>query len=113
MKQDSGPCSALSLLVLQAVMFASIPFINIQALAMRGFASRKEAHFAFFAQARHLYELQAEEDSISMIQAALILSTGAGPEQARSFLRRALLSCHRLGLDRRPEKDASDLQLRS
>lgn len=70
-QDDQNP---VSLLLFQAVMFASVTFVDESLLKMRGYRSRKAARKAFFGRVRLLYGLDCEPDRLSLIQALLLMT---------------------------------------
>lgn len=68
---DSKP---VSLLLFQAVMFASVVFVDSSLLTARGYPSRKVARKAFFNRVRLLYELDCEPDRMALIQSLLLMT---------------------------------------
>ncbi|KAK2812398.1 hypothetical protein FQN50_001399 [Emmonsiellopsis sp. PD_5] len=63
-----------SLLLFQAVMFAGTAFVDLKHLRMAGYQSRKAARKTFYKRARALYDLDYEEDRITIIQSLLLMS---------------------------------------
>lgn len=66
--------SPVSLLLFQAVMFASVTFVDARFLREHGFHSRKEARKTFFSRVRLLYGLDCEPDRIALLQAVLLMT---------------------------------------
>ncbi|KAM0248898.1 hypothetical protein ACHAP5_003105 [Fusarium lateritium] len=66
--------SQISLLFLQAVMFAGSTYVEIDFLKSAGFASRKEARKAYYQKVRILYDFDCESDSLAIIQALLLMT---------------------------------------
>ncbi|EFX01579.1 c6 zinc finger domain containing protein [Grosmannia clavigera kw1407] len=64
----------VSLLLFQAIMFASVAFVDVRFLKENGFHSRKEARKTFFSRVRLLYGLDCEPDRISLLQAVLLMT---------------------------------------
>ncbi|KAL1910194.1 hypothetical protein Sste5344_003808 [Sporothrix stenoceras] len=64
----------VSLLLFQAVMFASVVFVDSSLLESRGFASRKAARKIFFNRVRLLYGLDCEPDRMALIQSLLLMT---------------------------------------
>lgn len=65
---------ATSFLIFQAVMFASVTFVDIRFLRARGFSSRKAARKTFFNRVRLLYNLDCEPNRLLLIQALLLMT---------------------------------------
>lgn len=64
----------VSLLLFQAVMFASVIFVDCALLRSRGYVSRKAARKVFFNRVRLLYGLDCEPDRLALIQALLLMT---------------------------------------
>lgn len=64
----------VSLLIFQAVMFASIAFIDLEYLTVRGYPNRRAARSIFFDRARLLYDLNCETDRVAILQALLLMT---------------------------------------
>lgn len=70
---ESRP-NTISMLLFQAVMFASVVFVDIGFLKSRGFESRKAARKVFFNRARLLYGLECETNRQVLVQALLMMT---------------------------------------
>ncbi|KAL1910190.1 hypothetical protein Sste5344_003804 [Sporothrix stenoceras] len=64
----------VSLLLFQAVMFASAAYVDPEYSAERGYQGRKSLRRTFFKRARLLYDLNCESDSFAVLQALLLLT---------------------------------------
>ncbi|EON98413.1 putative c6 transcription factor protein [Phaeoacremonium minimum UCRPA7] len=64
----------VSLLLFQAVMFASVIFVDGDLLRSRGYTSRKRARKVFFNRVRLLYGLDCEPDRVALIQSVLLMT---------------------------------------
>lgn len=64
----------VSLLLFQAVMFASVTFVDAKLLQLRGYSSRKAARKIFFNRVRLLYGLDCERDHMALLQALLLMT---------------------------------------
>lgn len=64
----------LSLIVVQAIMFASIAYVDIDYLTSRGFRTRKAARRVFFNRVRLLYGLECETDRLALLQALMLMT---------------------------------------
>ncbi|CAK7200237.1 hypothetical protein SEUCBS139899_002928 [Sporothrix eucalyptigena] len=64
----------VSLLLFQAVMFASVTFADARFLLQYGFRSPKEARKVFFARVRLLYGMDCETDQRAVLQAVLLMT---------------------------------------
>jgi hypothetical protein len=89
-----------SSVVLQAAMVAAAPFVDMQLLASRGFASRKEVQITFYERAKVLYRRKMESPCLSLVQTALLLSTGVSTKEAGAWLRLATSYGRAMGLQR-------------
>lgn len=64
----------VSFLLFQAVMFASVTFVDAGFLRARGFSRRKVARKTFFNRVRLLYSLDCETDRLSLVQSLLLMT---------------------------------------
>ncbi|KAM6538193.1 hypothetical protein FALCPG4_000076 [Fusarium falciforme] len=71
---SSSGGSPVSLLLLQAIMFASCTFVPKESLKVLGFSSIHEAKESFYTKAKLLYDFATDPDPISIAQAALLLT---------------------------------------
>ncbi|CAK7200315.1 hypothetical protein SEUCBS139899_003006 [Sporothrix eucalyptigena] len=101
---DSHP---VSLLLFQAVMFASVVFVDDSLLKARGFATRKEARKVFFNRVRILYGLDCEPDKMALIQSLLLMTSWYdSPDDEKDtwyWMGIALSLAQVMGLHRDPE----------
>ncbi|PGH08306.1 hypothetical protein AJ80_07902 [Polytolypa hystricis UAMH7299] len=65
---------ALSLFVLQAMLFASCSFVSPSELRALGFQGPRDARRCLYRRAKLLYALDTESDPLSLAQGALLLS---------------------------------------
>ncbi|KAJ4248462.1 hypothetical protein NW762_012799 [Fusarium torreyae] len=65
---------SVSLLLFQAVMFASIAFVDVGLLQSKGYSSRKVARKVFFNRVRLLYGLDCETDRLVLVQSLLLMT---------------------------------------
>ncbi|KAF4466095.1 cutinase transcription factor 1 beta [Fusarium albosuccineum] len=70
----ASPSGSISLLVFQAIVFATIPFIETGLLLKAGYASPREARMIHYKRTRVLYDFDYESDTISNIQALLLMT---------------------------------------
>ncbi|KAJ3523036.1 hypothetical protein NM208_g12607 [Fusarium decemcellulare] len=70
----ASPSRSISLLVFQAIIFATIPFIETGLLLKAGYASPREARMIHYKRTRVLYDFDYESDAISNIQALLLMT---------------------------------------
>ncbi|KAH7141647.1 fungal-specific transcription factor domain-containing protein [Dactylonectria macrodidyma] len=85
-EDSAGSLAAISLLVFQAMLFASCGFIAPTVITGLGFKSIRSARSSFFHKAKLLYDFNTEASSISMAQASLLMTFWASPESHRSKL---------------------------
>ncbi|KAJ4322144.1 hypothetical protein N0V84_004979 [Fusarium piperis] len=64
----------VSMLLFQAIMFASVTFVDKKFLQARGYPSRKAARKDFFGRVRLLFALDCEPDRLSLLQAVLLMT---------------------------------------
>ncbi|KAF5529343.1 cutinase transcription factor 1 beta, partial [Fusarium napiforme] len=97
----------ISLLLFQAVNFASVTFVDIKMLNSRGYASRIAARRDFYDRVRILYSLNYESDRMTLIQSLLLLSHWYdGPDDDKDtwhWMGIALTNAQVGGLHRDPE----------
>ncbi|KAJ5681589.1 uncharacterized protein N7477_001529 [Penicillium maclennaniae] len=65
---------SISLLLFHAVMFSATTFVDLKHLHAAGYTSRREAHEAFFQKAKLLYQANYEQDTLTIVQAMLLLT---------------------------------------
>ena len=65
--EKSDGSSEISLLLLQAVMFAGTTYVDMRFLRAQGYENRKLARKVFSQRARLLYDFDYEHDSISLV----------------------------------------------
>lgn len=68
------PTERMSLLVFQAVLFASCNFVSKQTIKALGYPSIRVARASLYRRAKLLYDLESETSPLSIAQAALLLS---------------------------------------
>ncbi|KIW86932.1 uncharacterized protein Z519_12397 [Cladophialophora bantiana CBS 173.52] len=64
----------IGILLLQAVIFIGLTFVDIQGIHEAGFESRRVARKVLYERVRLLYELDVEESRVAIIQATLLMS---------------------------------------
>ncbi|KAH6975703.1 fungal-specific transcription factor domain-containing protein [Ilyonectria destructans] len=79
---DDAPPPNLSLLVLQAMLFAACNFVPTDTLDLVGFSTIKEAKACYYKRASVLFSLDAESSSVAIAQASLLLSHTLSPSMA-------------------------------
>ncbi|KAJ5814265.1 fungal-specific transcription factor domain-containing protein [Penicillium pulvis] len=65
---------SVSLILFQAIMFASVGFVDAKLLQSRGYSSRKAARKVFFSRVRLLYALDFEQEHLPLLQAVLLMT---------------------------------------
>ncbi|KAL2414090.1 Cutinase transcription factor 1 beta [Exophiala dermatitidis] len=73
-----GTGQGASLLLLTAVTFAAICFVEIEHVRAAGYSSKLAARAALQEKAELLFDLRAEDDKTVLIQSALLISTPRG-----------------------------------
>ncbi|KAM5352889.1 hypothetical protein ACJ41O_005611 [Fusarium nematophilum] len=106
----------VSLLLFQAVMFASVTFVDGKFLQARGYTSRKAARKDFFGRVRLLYGLDCEGDQLSLLQAVLLMTywydCPADDKDTWYWMGIALSLAQVLGLHREPEPSRTSARTR-
>lgn len=101
-----GAHGQVSLLLYQAVMFASCAFVEMKYLRDAGYVTRKDARRAFFYKTRHLYDLDYESDRLVLVQALLLMSywyeTPDDQKDTWHWMGVAISLAHTIGLHRNP-----------
>ncbi|KAJ9144528.1 hypothetical protein NKR23_g5888 [Pleurostoma richardsiae] len=64
----------ISLLLYQAILFASSAFVGLDDLAKAGYQDRKAARRAFFQKTKTLYDVNYESDHVVLVRAILLMS---------------------------------------
>ncbi|KAK5336505.1 hypothetical protein LTR98_007835 [Exophiala xenobiotica] len=64
----------VSLLLFQAIMFAGAAWVDVKLLRRLGFLTRKAARKAFYLKVKLLYDLDFEQDRLSLVQTLVLLS---------------------------------------
>ncbi|KAG0645546.1 transcription factor [Hyphodiscus hymeniophilus] len=97
----------ISLPLFHAIMFAGSAYVKPQYLTAAGYASRKDARKAFFQRARLLYDMDAEDNRFSLVQALILMSywfeTPDGQKDTWHWARLAFSSACALQYDVEPE----------
>lgn len=108
-KQADG-VQSISLLLFQALMFTGLATIDMHFLKSAGFSTRREARRVFFNKARLLYDLDYENDSVTSIQALLLMTywkeSPTGRKETHHWIEIAVLLSHKIGLHRDPDESA-------
>jgi len=72
--EENSSTNQVSLLLLHAVMFAAAPFVDDQYFSKTGYESGKTARKDLFTKVKTLYDLDYEDDRITVIQALLLMT---------------------------------------
>lgn len=72
--EKNEPTSTVSLLLFQAVMFASTAYIDMRYLLAQGYMTRKEARKSFFERVKLLYDFDYEANRVTVVQAVLLMT---------------------------------------
>lgn len=103
---------AISLLLLQALFFAAVTFVDIEDLQAAGFESRPHAQRTFFQRARLLYDFDYEQDRMTLVQALLLMSYWEempnGRKDGWHWLGLAFSVAQTIGLHRKTESGDED-----
>ncbi|THY06970.1 hypothetical protein D6D01_09820 [Aureobasidium pullulans] len=95
---------AVSLLLFQAIMFASVASVDMSYLHAAGYKNRKAARREFFMKTRLLYDFDYEADRISVIQTLLLMTfwyeTPDDQKDSHHWMGIAVSLCHSIGIHR-------------
>ncbi|KAH6972114.1 hypothetical protein BKA56DRAFT_677088 [Ilyonectria sp. MPI-CAGE-AT-0026] len=72
-KGDAVPRRTISLLVFQAMLFASCTFVPQETIQKLGFSSLRTARTEFYRRTKLLYDLETESEPLPLAQAALLM----------------------------------------
>ncbi|KAJ5396521.1 hypothetical protein N7509_004634 [Penicillium cosmopolitanum] len=96
-----GSHGSISLLLYHAIMVSAATFVDIRYILDAGYSTRQEAQESFFQKARLLYQANTETDSLTVIQAFLLmayrLDTTDG-DDSRSLIGIAISTALSIGL---------------
>ncbi|KAF2483262.1 fungal-specific transcription factor domain-containing protein, partial [Neohortaea acidophila] len=92
----------ISLLLLQAVLFAGVATVDIRHLRHAGYQTRQTARRDFFQKVRLLYNFDCERDEVILVQSLLLMScwgevTDDGKDSSH-WISIANSLCHNIGL---------------
>ncbi|KAJ3545115.1 hypothetical protein NM208_g2675 [Fusarium decemcellulare] len=73
-ENPDGKSGRISLLLLQAVLFAGSAFVKIDHLKDSGFLTRRQARKAMFQRVRLLYDFNAETDRLTLVQSLALMT---------------------------------------
>ncbi|KAI9826815.1 MAG: hypothetical protein M1832_005753 [Thelocarpon impressellum] len=105
--EGNGAEGQTSLLLLQAVMFAGSPYVDMRSLRSAGFTTRKAARKALFQKAKLLYDVDYEIDRITLVQSLLLMTywyeTPDDQKDTWHWMGVAISLAYSIGLNRNPE----------
>ena len=106
--------NTISLVLFQAVVFASATFVDLVQLKSMGYDSRPAAREALFRHVKLLYGMDTELDPLTMIQVLLLMTYWYGQQNDTKgrfyWLRTAMSLAMDIGLDRGDKLSATDPQ---
>ncbi|KAK7706419.1 hypothetical protein SLS63_013982 [Diaporthe eres] len=72
--KPGGSREKMSLLVFQAMLYASCHFISLETIKALGFPNIRTAKATFYRRVKLLYDMETEDSQLSLAQAALLLT---------------------------------------
>ncbi|KAK2608706.1 hypothetical protein QQS21_002695 [Conoideocrella luteorostrata] len=90
---EDDSSAKIPLMLFQAILFASVPYVKMPILLQCGFADKRTALHAFYNRAKLLFESKMEDRPRYLAQTAFLFSsytTCADPQAANSWLSRAI-----------------------
>ncbi|KAF2802345.1 uncharacterized protein BDZ99DRAFT_551725 [Mytilinidion resinicola] len=75
-QRGDGMTGKISLMLLQAIMFTGVGFVQEEHLEAAGFTSREHAQRVLFNRVKLLYDLDCETDRMTVIQSLLLMAFG-------------------------------------
>jgi len=100
----SSEAGTVSLLLFQAIMFASVTFVDTQLLQRCGFDSKRAARRVLFNRVKLLYGLDYEADRLILVQSLLLMTywydTDSDDKHTWYWMGLALTTAHMEGLHR-------------
>ncbi|KAL4897845.1 hypothetical protein BDV59DRAFT_190652 [Aspergillus ambiguus] len=97
----------IGLVLFHAVMFAASGFVDLAHIHDEGYPSREAARAVLFRRAKVLFELDCEDDRLSLVQAALLMihwqDLPSGEKDASHWIGICLSLSTSIGLDRTPD----------
>ncbi|APA07974.1 hypothetical protein SS1G_00398 [Sclerotinia sclerotiorum 1980 UF-70] len=113
---DEGASGSMSLLLFQSIMFSGTAFVDMDSLKRAGYRTRKAARKAFFQRARVLYDLDYENDMLTVVQSLLLMTywyeTPEDHKDTWHWMGRAIDHAYTLALHRDPKGMDADHKLR-
>ena len=99
---------AISLLLFQAIMFASVVTVDMRYLKAAVYTTRRDVRREFFQKARLLLDFDYELDRVSIIQSLLLMTychkTACDQKESDYWMSIAMSLENKIGLHRNPEK---------
>ncbi|KAF5611186.1 cutinase transcription factor 1 beta [Fusarium subglutinans] len=107
-EESTGPQSTISLLVFQAMLFASCNFVSLQIIKKLGFPSLRAARAEFYRRTKLLYDLGSETSSLPLAQAAILMMGWVPPSNTtlnpyKTWLSLAIQHARSINADRYTE----------
>ena len=100
----ASEAGTVSLLLFQAIMFASVTFVDTQLLQSCGFESKRAARKVFFSRVKLLYGLDYEADRLTLVQSLLLMTywydSDSDDKHTGYWMGLALTTAHIEGLHR-------------
>ncbi|KAJ4252791.1 hypothetical protein NW762_010697 [Fusarium torreyae] len=101
-QNPDGSAGQISLLLLQAVLFAGTAFVKLDLIRRAGFSTRRQARKAFLHKTRLLYDFNTETDRLVLVQVLTLMSLWyESPEEHRNtwhWTDVAISQCYAAGL---------------
>ncbi|EWY88027.1 hypothetical protein FOYG_09389 [Fusarium oxysporum NRRL 32931] len=107
-KESTGPQATMSLLVFQAMLFASCNFVSLHIIKQLGFSSLRTARAEFYRRTKLLYDLGSETSSLPLAQAAILMMGWVPPSNTtlnpyKTWLSLAIQHARSINADRYTE----------
>ncbi|KAG4258126.1 hypothetical protein FPRO03_03081 [Fusarium proliferatum] len=107
-KESTGPQPTISLLVFQAMLFASCNFVSLHIIKQLGYSSLRTARAEFYRRTKLLYDLGSETSSLPLAQAALLMMGWVPPSNTtlnpyKTWLSLAIQHARSINADRYTE----------
>ncbi|PLB44143.1 hypothetical protein P170DRAFT_479914 [Aspergillus steynii IBT 23096] len=107
-RDEDDSSRRMSLLLFQAILFASCPYVSVEIIRKCGFQDKRSARNAFYNRAKILLDLKGDDRPLVQAQGAVLLSlhTSADEPQAGSlWLTRAIQAAMLVGYKAGPYED--------
>lgn len=112
-EQNDGT-NQISLLLLQAVLFAGTAYVDTRFLHAHGYDNRKATRKIFWQRVRLLYDFDYESDRIALVQSLLLMTywyeTPDDQKDTWHWMGVSLSLAHTIGVHRNPEHSNLDLK---